>query len=298
MKKIKYIHCFGGSFTQGGGFEFDGNKISTDFKKLELVYGHLEEEKTQFNYSYPGQLQKMFGKDIQVINHAKSGYGNDRMYRIFYDIVSNPYFVHDENLFLIEFLGLCRKEFYSNELKDFFVTNYSISDDELCKFIEIGQNYYYDSKDTINTLESYKNFFETYYNKFINYNNEINLIYRETEFFVSYLEKYKFNYLYTEPPFVLNKHAVYDESKVILFGDGKFYERNNGFTAFGDINKISITNETNSVIQDMHNGYGANKLVAHIIYNRIINDYLKTDTIPIDWAWYKKTNFIEYGKLN
>jgi hypothetical protein len=298
MSKIKYIHCFGGSFTQGGGFEFGGNKISDDFKKLESVYGHLEKQKTQFNYSYPGQLQKIFGSDLRVINHAKSGYGNDRMYRIFYDIVSDPYFVRDENLFLIEFLGLCRKEFYSKELDDYFITNYSIVDDKFCEFLEIGQNYYYDSKHMIDKLESYKSFFETYYDKFTNYNNEIKLIYKETEFFISYLEKYKFNYLYTEPPFILNKHSFYDKSKLILFGDDKFYKTDNGFTGFGDVNKLSITNETNRVIQDMHNGYGANKLVAHIIYNRIVNDYLKTDTIPIDWSWYKNTNFIEYGKFN
>ena len=81
---IKEIHCFGTSHTEGGGFEFMHREKSTELKKF-----YTEEPFTKENYSYPGNLQKLVGKDIKVYNHAKSGYGNERMYRLVYEILNN-----------------------------------------------------------------------------------------------------------------------------------------------------------------------------------------------------------------
>ena len=48
---INKIYCFGTSFTEGGGFEFEQNS------KLYELYGSLGEEMTKANFSYlsPGK---------------------------------------------------------------------------------------------------------------------------------------------------------------------------------------------------------------------------------------------------
>ena len=51
---IKKIYTFGTSFTEGGGFEFD----ILQPQNLKC-YQNLGEELTRFNFSYPGQLQKL-----------------------------------------------------------------------------------------------------------------------------------------------------------------------------------------------------------------------------------------------
>ena len=142
---IKYIHCFGTSYTAGGGHEFDATGPSRSLnssrpearKHLENlieVYSkkYPNEEQTLYNCSWPGQLQKLLGEDIQVINHAKSGYGNERMYEITYDIVSKPDFNKDEHLFLYEFSALGRKQLWSNTLNQYIITNYIIDDTNYC----------------------------------------------------------------------------------------------------------------------------------------------------------------------
>ena len=118
---IKEIHCFGTSHTEGGGFEFFNQNIASKLKKI-----YTEQPFTQFNYSYPGQLQKLIGSGVKVFNHGKSGYGNERMYRIAYDLIMNNEDSLSEKLFIFEFSFLGRKEFYSNTLKDHFIVNYEI----------------------------------------------------------------------------------------------------------------------------------------------------------------------------
>ena len=81
MSKIKYINCFGTSYTAGGGFEFDGDK-----NPLNNLYSGLETPLTQFNFSYPGQLKKILDENVKVTNYAKNGYGNDRTFRKIYEL--------------------------------------------------------------------------------------------------------------------------------------------------------------------------------------------------------------------
>ena len=108
MDKIKYINCFGTSFTAGGGFEFGGTSdVRNNF--LKFFYSGLNEEPTQFNFSYPGQIQRLNSK-IKINNYAKNGYGNDRMMRLVYDIITSIDFNKNEHIFLLEFGGIGRKE--------------------------------------------------------------------------------------------------------------------------------------------------------------------------------------------
>ena len=100
MSEIKYIHCFGTSHTAGGGFEFESIQKS----ELKNLYKECGEELKQFNFSWPGILQKYLNQTkIKVLNHAKSGFGNELIYRKVYDIVTSNDFNREENLFIFEF---------------------------------------------------------------------------------------------------------------------------------------------------------------------------------------------------
>ena len=94
---IKYINCYGTSFTQGGGFEYwhqPGIKIAYD------GLGPMV-DKTHWEFSWPGQLQKYLGDTYQVRNFAKCGFGNERIYRKTHDMINHPDFDPKENLSLI-----------------------------------------------------------------------------------------------------------------------------------------------------------------------------------------------------
>ena len=58
---VKYINCYGTSFTQGGGFEywrFNGIKIA--YRGLSPMIAN-----THWEFSWPCQLQKFVGNDMQ-----------------------------------------------------------------------------------------------------------------------------------------------------------------------------------------------------------------------------------------
>ena len=59
-------------------------------------------------------------------------------------------------------------------------------------------------------------------------------------------------------------------------------------------NELTINSETNGGYYELHNGLKANKLCAHIIYNKLIDEsYLDLSKIQIDWEWYKDIKFIK-----
>ena len=304
MARIKYIHCFGTSHTAGGGFEFD----SSLKERVELIkenYFIENEEQTQFNYSYPGQLQKFFGDSIKVINHAKQGYGNDRIMRIFYDIINEIRFNKDEHIFIFEFAGLGRREYYLNNLKEYCTINWQHQYQDSHPFkkskvdynngatlTNIATSYYYESKESFDFLEENKNFFEKYVEYFVNWDVEFKRHTMENEFFVSYLSGLKFNFLYTAPPVLINS-IQYSRTNEILFGDGTYFEKSNNFLDFAWKNNLTIKDETSGRYEELHNGFKSNKLTAHIIYNRICKDFNVGNLIDINWESYFNTNFIQ-----
>lgn len=301
MTKIKYIHCFGTSHTAGGGFEFETNyKPRTEI--LKTLYGRIDEPLTQYNFSYPGQLQNFVGKDIKVFNHGKQGFGNDRMYRIAYDIITDDHFKVHENLFLFEFSGIGRTEFYLNKIKDFITINYQHTIDKNgnltydgVDLIGVSHSYFYETEEFLNYVKKNNSFYESVVKNFISYETESKKIFRESEFFISYLLKCKINFYYTAPPIVWPEFV--DETKNIVFGDGVYFKKNNSILQFSSENNLTIRDETNNQYEDDHNSYKSNKLVSHIIYNKLISDkIIDEEPLEIDWEWYKKTNFIKYDK--
>lgn len=291
MTKIKYIHCFGTSYTAGGGFEFESINGHKN-KNLLNYYGNLNEEFSQFNFSFPGQLQKLIGNDIKVYNHGKNGYGNELLYRKVYEIITEPNFNNEENIFLLEFSGLGRKEFWLNEINDFIIVNYEI--DWQCKkydkLLGIANSYWYDSDEMTDILKKEHLFFDNFLKKTLKLDNFVNTISMNNEYVLSYIQKnnVKF-YLMLEPIIPCN-----DENK-LLFGDGLYFTTSNNFTEFAYKNKLLISDETDGGIDDLHNGYIANKIVAKTIYNKFIDDLLiEFPKIDIDWEYYKNVKKFKY----
>ena len=93
---VKYINCYGTSFTQGGGSEywrFNGIKIA--YRGLSPMIAN-----THWEFSWPCQLQKFVGNDMTVRNYGKCGFGNERIYRKTHEIINKPDFNRRTYIFI------------------------------------------------------------------------------------------------------------------------------------------------------------------------------------------------------
>lgn len=304
MKGIKYIHCFGTSHTAGGGFEFGSNNPERNFL-LNKYYSIPNEELSQYNFSYPGQLQKFIGNDIKVLNHAKQGYGDDRIQRILYGIVQELDFNKDEHIFIIEFSGSGRQEIFVNEMGKYLTINYEPehfdSDTDInsikTKLAGMAFSYFYDNMDEYNYINEHTSFFEKFVSEHINYKNEMFRISMMNDMLLAFLQKHNLNFFYTNKPFLMKTEITRDEygkNGIIEFGDDVFFKKSNSILEFAGKNKMFITHETEGLYEDLHNSFKCNKLVAHIIYNKLVETtYLDLPIKPIDWQWYKTINFVK-----
>jgi hypothetical protein len=279
MSKIKYINCFGTSFTAGGGFEFDGHK-----NPRNNLYEGLENPLTQFNFSYPGQLKKILNKDIKVINYAKNGYGNDRTFRQIYQIVNTPDFNKDEHIFIIEYAGLGRTEYWFNPIQDYIVLNYWFDWDtgKLKDEVNLANSYGYETFEVENNLKNYKSMFLEFFQHTLDLQKEHKLLFQNIEFFSSYLKLHQLNYFYVSDVFEGNI------GKNFIFGDGDYFKKSNDFNQFSAYNNLSIKCETDGIDGDLHNGYVSNKIVAMTIYNTLIDlGLINLEKIDINWKELK-----------
>lgn len=284
MSKIKYINCFGTSFTAGGGFEFGCNWPDRT-NILNNFYSKYESELTQFRFSYPGQLEKLIDNNIVLTNYGKNGYGNDRMYRQVYEIVNNPDFNKEEHIFLIEFAGMGRREYWFNPINDYIVSNYWF-DWEMGDFknrVDLANSYCYDTKEMGEILEKYEPMFVEFFKNTLKLENEEQFVLQNIEFFSSYLKEKQLNYFY-----VTSKDNSDDNIKFI-FGDGVYFKKSTDFTRFSAYNKLSIRNETDGIHKDDHGGYICNKIIAMTIYNKLVDlRLLTTKKIDINWKELKE----------
>jgi hypothetical protein len=258
---IKEIHCFGTSHTEGGGFEFM-HKI----RNMELKKFYKEEPFTKENYSWPGQLQKLIGNDIKVYNHAKSGYGNERMYRLVYDILNNET-PNDEKLLLLEFSFIGRKEYYSKSINDYFIANYAFNEDGYIKNLDIAQTYYAPSHKKVEELLKEKVF--DWMTETIDFDIQEKTMKMNNEFFIDYLLYNNINFLLTSAPQFLQPR--FGTEKKIKNNLIEFEEFVYDLYWFVEKNKLLIMDETNREILDGHAGYEGNKQIAKIIFDKINN---------------------------
>ena len=288
MIKIKHINCFGTSNTAGGGFEFDSP--TADAWLVEKLYGNIpDEEKTIFNFSYPGQLQKLVGNKIQVHNYGKHGCGNQRLIRKTYDIINSKTFNKDEHIFIFEITGLGRREFFLKKINDYIICNYHITENQTAEFISSANHYKYDSNETTALLDSYESFFKTQLTDFFDIEEEINEHERMVEFLFAYLNAKNVNYYFTMVP----QEYDYSKSTEFLFGDGVYFQQTNNMMDFSFINKLTIKDETDNQTDDLHIGLKGNKLIGNVIYNKLVEDgLLNTPIKPIDWEYHRNTKYI------
>lgn len=268
MKTLKKIYTFGTSFTEGGGFEFE-NESKTELKQ---IYKNLGEELTIENFSYPGQLSKLLGDDIEIKNYAKSGYGNERIYRLVTDLILNDTFNKDEVLLLIEFSWLGRKEFFSTEIQDYIIVNYDIRESEgVFPINGISRTYWQDeskSKEEISKLPSFE-FMQSLFDKTMNYDVSMRLLRNNTLMFLNLLNYHNINYIITQPPHYIHPSVVHSmklDEKYINYGNTS-YMLEAGLLK-NDIG--SIFDETCNIISDYHFGLISSKLIASKIYDNLI----------------------------
>lgn len=290
---IKKIHTFGTSFTDGGGFEFNLRKNVKEYYKPFAENDGIPLEK--FWFSWPGQLQKKIGSKIKVINHAKSGAGNDRMIRKVWKTVTNPLFSKESEVLIIEFAHAGRLEFYSNEIKDYLVINYHYrelkewDENENFKthFVPPNEEYkpkvhgmVYDynatSEDSIMKNEKVSAHIPTL-QKFLenhhSYDDWKEKTDREITTLLDFLDNRKIKY-YISEPYIFSNYEVEQLNSDRQFS--KLFDFNNhyGFVEFYNINKLSITNETGGECNDGHMGFEGAKRVSDIIYNKLKLDNL------------------------
>ena len=303
MKEIKNIYCFGTSYTAGGGFEFDKDT------KLVHLYKNLGIPLEQYNFSWPGLLQSIIGSDIKVHNLAKSGYGNERISRKTLDIIQDKNGKANDSLFIFEFSGLGRKEYFFNELDDYVICNYNFDDNDNALMHGIANGYFEDTTATKELLNKHEPLFKEFMQKTINFKNQHIIYERNLLLFISFLELNNINYLINGNIFLNPKmgDTIPNFSNKLL----KFpttTEKWGDFVQFYMSHKLSLTDETRGVIRDGHCGYVGNKIISELIYNQLIDyEYLNSNKIKltnhkIDVIFKptgntEMTNFLESNKI-
>ena len=173
MSLLKNIYTFGTSFSNAGGFEFDTKPYMIEYYKC------LDVELTKENFKYSHILSKLVNDKINVTSLAKDGFGNERIYRKIFELTNSFNFNPSENLFIIEFSDLGRKEVYVNKDKKHGIINYLINpsdeNDEIINFV--GCSYDYSKKGVDNTnLEELEKIFKEFFEKSYDFKQEFNKV--------------------------------------------------------------------------------------------------------------------------
>jgi len=270
MSDIKYIHCFGTSYTAGGGFEWETND-STRKELLETHYGHLDEEKTQYNFSWPGRLQKLI-PNIQILNHAKQGTGNDRMYRKVYETVDDLFFKKEEHLFILEFSNFGRLEEFNNKINKFLVVNYRHSHKNV-EQVDVAQSYFYDSEEDIKFIDEFYEKYKPYFEISFHEQTEFKRIARNTSFFLHWMKSNNLNVLFSSKPDIYNQVDYKFINTFECINYNKSLHNSKQFNLEGFIHHwpLQIKKETNYKFDDFHSGFKGNNIIAKIVYNKLLD---------------------------
>lgn len=283
MSKVKNIYTFGTSFTKGGGFEF----WSFNEHKLKNTYANLNEEFTQHNFSWPGQLDKLITDDsINIINLAESGYGNERMYYETYKIINSDEFDSETDIFLFEFSYLGRTQLFSRIINKPIILNWSQIFDPNPNIIEPirleynGMAYrYWEDERTENKIlkelepTSYEPFLQRYINNQFNTKNVTELMANNSLMFLSYLIQNNIKFWFTQPPLTIDVSYFKKldwESRLIRF-DKESRGFMLDFAVFSFNGTGTITAETHGYINDGHTGFVGNKMIATKVYNHLVD---------------------------
>lgn len=264
---IKNIYCLGTSHTAGGGFH--------EKEKVQSIYQDIVESPSQSTLSWPGILET-FTKNINIHNLAESGAGNERVYRLVFDILTSKNFNKEENLFLIEVSFLDRKEFWSNTIKDFVICNYTAARSE--NNVQVVRKYYEPELHKPIPQKLYYDFLQ----ETVDFHHLLNKLQFNLLTFFTFLTHFGINYkiIYNRDIFSPNqqKYNIFESLK---------YNINGVITDdwYGEADRCGylIDNETSNMILDFHQGYFINNIVARTIYNSLIDDmYITGNKLEIE----------------
>ena len=281
MKKIKNIYCFGTSYTAGGGFEF--NKEYN--YKLIALYKNLGIPLNQSNFSWPGLMQTLIKSDIKVHNLAKSGYGNERVYRKTLDVIQERNGDVDDSLFIFEFSGLGRKEYYLKELDDYVICNYVFDDNsDDIKINGVANTYFYQPDEITNIVNKNESMIREFTEKTINFKNQIITYERNMLLFINFLEANNINYLINGGIWVNPKlQSMMPENhlnKIMKFRDKD--NKLGDFVRYFNSYNLTLEDETRGVVKDGHSGYVGNKIISEMIFNHLIDfGYIQSEKVEL-----------------
>lgn len=272
---LKYVNIFGTSFSNGGGLEFHKKSY------LKEIYSPLNIPLEKNLFKPAGILQKKL-PGIQVINYAKDGFGNERIYRKIFDIISNEDFKPEEHLFVIEFSDLGRKEVYSPKDKKHGIINYNFDKKGIT---ENGHSFDYDfgfthPQSSENLYKITKKWID-FKNSEYDFQNELQKVYVSIIGIISYLSVMKTNFIISHPSDVITTYTNHFFKK--FYYNILNIENKNLFIWLRDKNYCLI-DETKGKVNDRHFGYGANKIIAATIFNKMIQMQLIKETpIPLHY---------------
>ena len=272
---IKEIHTFGTSFTAGGGHFFkipeEILEIDSDLKqRVDFLHkAYSEEPKTMFHYSWPGQLQTLVKDGVKVFNHAKEGFGNERMYRITNDILwdENTFINCDDKIFLYEFSGLGRKEIWSNTIKDYCIINYGRmrKKDNGSQWVNVQQQYKVNNsehhlKKDRKAWGKLTDFSKTYLSECMSEEQQLKKLEINNHMFIDSLLHHNVNFysVGVEPEYSLENI----KDKFMNFG---------GYNDFVDwaLDKGGLTIWSIIKVKDKHLNLKGNKMVAEVVFGKL-----------------------------
>lgn len=269
---IKKIYAFGTSHTAGGGFEYNTDRPNPS------IYKRILDSENHFDYSYPSILGRMLG--IDIINHAKQGFGYERVNRKILEVISDESFNKDESLFLIEVSYHDRKEWYIKDLDKYLITNFSARKiDELSH----STDYHYEDRKTCEIIKDYRNTLVDFYK--LTHSDEnylINQVQSSFIYMISLLNNLGIRYYLTNgsvPIEPILEHKLDYSDNIVEYKFGDIITSD-----FVSVDDILIRDESDGIVDDDHKGYSVNLTIAETIYNKLIDDnYLSKNKIEIDF---------------
>jgi len=275
---IKKIYCFGTSHTKGAGFHLP---------QAKSIYKNVVKYPSMETCSWPGIL-KTYIDNIEIDNFAEHGSGNERMYRLVFDLISDPNFKKEESLFLLEMSSLGRKEYYSNSINDYVICNYVPTHPPGSNFDVVWKYYQSD----ILLPNKVKNIYSDFLVETVNFDDLLQKLQMNLLFFINFLDSndIKYEFINFDDLFSPNQRNSFD----VKLKTVKYTIEGEETLCFYDNSKFLFEHETNGMIDDLHQGYFANQIGAGTIYNHLIKkEYIVGDLKKIKSSY---SDFLEFKK--
>jgi len=275
---IKKIYCFGTSHTKGAGFHLP---------QAKSIYKNVVKYPSMETCSWPGIL-KTYVDDIEVINLSEAGAGNERMYRLVFDLLSDPNFKKEETLLLLEMSSLGRKEYYSNTINDYVICNY-VSTHPPGNNFDVVWKYYENEKLLPKHI---KKIYADFLVETVNFDDLLQKLQMNLLFFINFLDSHniKYEFINFDDIFSPNQRNSFD----IKLKTVKYNIEGEETLCFYNNSKFLFEHETNGMINDLHQGYWITEITAKTIFNHLVRKkYIEKDIKEIksthsDFLQFKK----------